>query len=220
MSNITDGQDIYKDHPRRSFDGKRIPNSAIFFKRTAIEFLQILFSQRAMGSYHYDQDDTKTEIQISDYGAADLDAINTRPSIIVARGPISWQGLGLGTNAIETRDMTSGDMVMSDLLTGSLNVTCMSREDIEAENIAYLAFNSFKFFAPILRKQGYFTVKSLNMGPCSLVEQEGRNDRTWLVPISIIVHAQERMSLTDGAARHLKEVIVEGLNASLSQDGG
>lgn len=209
---VTEGKDTNPFLPKRSFAGDRIPNSAIFLKRTALEFLQILFGARAPGSLHYDPDDTKTDIQIADVNAADLDAINHRPAIIAIRGPLSWQGLGLGNNAIEKVHMYEGGVTYNDLLTGTLSLACISREGIEAENIAHLVFNSFKFFSPTLRQQGFFTIKSLNIGAETLVEQEGSSDETYIIPIYVTAQIQERWSLSKDVARALEGIIIEGLS--------
>ena len=191
--------------------GDRIPNVAIFLKRTALEFLQIIFSQRAAGSLHYDQDDTKTEIEIADVHAVDLTAVGKRPAIIAVRGPLSWQGVGLGGGAVESRDMKTGSHGFNDLLTGSVALSCISREGIEAEQIAHLVFNSFKFFRPVLQKYGFFSIKSLNIGAESLVEQEGADDKTYVVPVYISALIQDRWILEDRAAKTLEGIIVGGL---------
>jgi hypothetical protein len=188
--------------------GQLIPNVAVFLKRTTIEFLQIIFSQRAPGSFRYDQDDTKTEIQISDVHAVDLSTASLRPTIIAVRGPLSWQGLGLGGGAVEQRSMPTGDRVLNDLLTGSVAFSCISREGLEAEQIGHLVFNSFKFFRPILAKYGFFTIKSLNIGAEALIEQEGSDDRTTVVPVYVTAQIQDRWSLSNEAARKLKGIII------------
>jgi len=209
---ILEGNDSTSSLPRSSFDDRRIPNSAIFLKRVTLEFLQILFGTRAKGSYHYDPDDTKTDIQIADINSADLTAVNLRPAIIAARGPLNWQGIGLGQNAIESVNMRAGSITYNDLLVGSLSISCIAREGIEAEQIAHLVFNSFKFFTPTLRKRGFFSIKSLNIGGESLVEQEGGNDETYIVPIYLTAQIQERWSLSEDAARTLEGIIIKGLS--------
>lgn len=196
--------------PRRTIaSGLHIPNAAIFLKRTALEFLQILFGQRAPGSYHYDMDDTKTEILIADTHAVDTIATSVRPAIIAVRGPLSWQQTSLGS--VETRNVRTGNYVFNDLLTGSVALSCISREGIEAEQIGHLVFNSFKFFRPVLQKYGFFSIKSLNIGAETIVEQEGSDDRTYVVPIYISALIQDRWALDDTAARRLEKIIIEHL---------
>ena len=196
-------------------DGQRLPNAAIFVKRTTVEFLQIMFGTRPVGDYRYDPDDTKTEIQICDQHTVNLDAVDVRPAIIAVRGPISWMGnQGLGGSAVEGRDMQTGKEIYNDLLTGSVAFSCLSREGLETENLAHLVFNSFKFFRRALQKHGFFSIKSLNIGSETLVEQEGSDDKLYLVPVYVSVSVQERWSLDDVTARKLQKIIIESMIGS------
>jgi hypothetical protein len=188
---------------------ERIPNAAIFLKRVAIEFLQVVFSTRLEGNLKYDPDDTKTEIQISDVHAVDLTAVNVRPAIIAVRGPLSWQGLGLGGSAGAGRDVKTGAHHFSDLLIGSVAFSCISREGIEAEQIGHLVFNSFKFFRPVLQKYGFLTIKSLNIGAEALIEQEGSDDRTTVVPVYITAQIQDRWVLEETVGRKLERIVID-----------
>lgn len=205
---ITEGNsDLFN---RRSIEeAEKIPNAAIFLKRTALEFLQIIFSTRSPGELHYDPDDTKTDIQIADVHAVDLDAAAVRPMIVAVRGPLSWQGTGLGGNSVEGRDMRTGSYTFSDMLTGSVAFSCISREGIEAEQIGHLVFNSFKFFRPVLQKYGFFSIKSLNIGAEALVEQEGADDKTTVVPVYVTAMIQDRWRLSETAGRTLQDIIIE-----------
>ena len=194
--------------PRKSIaQGLRIPNVAVFLKRTSLEFLQIIFSTRS--DYTYDPDDTKTRIQITDAHSLDLSSINLRPAIFAVRGPLSWRGLGLGSGAVEGRNMKTGDTTFNDLLIGSLSISVMSRESIEAEQIAHIVFNSFKCLKPILQQYGFYSIKSLSMGGETLIEQSGSNDETYIVPITITAMIQDRWVLSNNAVRTLKEIIVQ-----------
>ena len=209
---ITENEGKQKPLDRRTIEDKKVvPNVAIFLKRTTLEFLQILFSSRAPGSYHYDKDDTKTEIQISDQHALDLEAFHRRPAIIGVRGPLSWQGMGLGANSFEGQNRLTGTTTYSDLLTGSVAFSCMSREGTEAEQLAHTVFNSFKFFQKELRKYGFFSIKSLNIGGESLIAQDGENDDLYLVPVFVTAQIQDRWTLSDEAAKKLQQIIIEQL---------
>lgn len=190
-------------------ENARIPNAAVFLKRTALEFLQIVFSQRAIGSFHYDLDDTVTEILIADVHAVDLQSVSVRPSIIGVRGPLSVQPASIGS--VESRNLSTGSYTFNDLLTGSVAFSCISREGIEAEQIGHLVFNSFKVFRPVLQKYGFFTIKSLSIGAETLVEQEGANDLTTVVPIYITAQIQDRWLLDSSVEKQLKKVVIEHL---------
>ncbi len=212
---VTEGKDSVNNGygiTRRSIEGgDKIPNVAIFLKRTALEFLQIIFSTRGNGFFRYDEDDTKTEIQISDVHAMDLTSVSRRPAIIAVRGPLSWQGIGLGGGGVQSVEMSTRRTVMTDLLTGSVAFSVISREGIEAEQIAHVVFNSFKFFRPILMKYGFFNVTSLNIGAESLVEQEGSDDKTTVVPVYLSAQVQDRWALEETAARTLQGIIISNM---------
>lgn len=207
---LTEGTEGKTGIPRKSIASKeRIPNVAIFLRRTTLEFLQILFSQRAEGSFKYDADESKTEIQIMDQNAVDLEAIHTRPAIIGTRGPVSWAKMGLGGGSMQELHRPTGDATYTDMLTGSVAFSIISREGIEAEQIAHIVFNSFKFFRPVLQKYGFFSIKSLNLGASNLVVQEGENDDLHLIPVYVQADIQDRWSLKDNDAKKLKKIVVD-----------
>lgn len=212
--NLTEDATRQTSLRKRTIAGdKEIPNVAIFLKRTTIEFLQILFSTRAPGSLRYDKDEHSTEIQISDQHAVDLETVHKRPAIIGIRGPISWQGLGIGGNAFESQNRKTGEMIFSDMLTGSVAFSCVSREGIEAEQMAHLVFNSFKFFKTVLQRYGFFSIKSLNIGSEALIAQEGDNDDLYLVPVYITAQIQDRWKLSDDVAKNLEALVIETLTS-------
>lgn len=192
-------------------DKQQIPNVAVFLKRTSLEFLQILFSTRDVGSFHYDQDDTETEIQICDQHAVNLEGVDIRPAIVGARGPIAWQQIGLGGNSFESQNRHTGDETYNELLTSSIAFSCFSREGTEAEQIAHVVFNSFKFFRKVLQKYGFFQIKSLNMGAEALINQSGDNDDLYMIPVYVVASVQDRWTLSDTAAKKLEQIIIEVL---------
>lgn len=186
--------------------GEKIPNVAIFLKRTALEFLQAIFSQRPLGSFHYDQDDTKSEIIIADIHSVDLTTVSGKPAIIASRGPLEFIERHLGS--VESRDIPTGNYTFKTLLSGSVALSCISREGIEAEQIGHLVFNSFKYFRPILQRYGFFTIKSLNIGAETLIEQEGADDKTTAVPVYVSALIEDRWTLSDKAARKLEKIVI------------
>lgn len=189
--------------------GDLIPNVAVFLKRTALEFLQVIFSQRAPGSFHFDQDDEQTEIIIADVHAVDLGTVGSRPAIVAVRGPLTWTGTGLGGSSLEQRKVATGKYTFNDILTGSLAISCVSREGVEAEQLGHIVFNSFKWFAPVLRKYGFLSIKSLNIGAEQLIESEGADDKTYIVPIYLTAQIQDRWTLDTVAERKLQKIVTD-----------
>lgn len=203
---MSDGGSAWKSY-KPGEQRKETPNVAIFAKRAPLLFLQELFAQRPKGCLKYDSDDTKTEIQISDQHTINLDAIHVKPAIVAVRGPLSAQNMGLGGNGREGRDLVSGDRTYNDLLIGSIAFSCYSREGLEAEKIAYIVFNSFKLYKPVLREAGFFTIKSVNLGAEALIES-GAEDELYMVPVYVTLQIQDRWKLTDQAARKIREIII------------
>jgi hypothetical protein len=195
-----------------SFD--RIPDTGIFIKRTAIEFLQILFSTRDKDSFKYDPDDTVSDIQIQDAYSADLKSMSSQPSIIAMRGPVSWMGQGLGGNSIQSRQMHTGDHMFNDMLMGSLTFNCMARTDAECEIIAEIVMKSFRFFRPMLQKYGFFSIKGVTMGNTSLIDAFGIEAKLFACPVMVSVSVQEQYSVTDVAPRELREIVIQGIQGS------
>ena len=193
----------------------KIPNTAIFLKRTTLEFLQVIFKNRADGSFRYDEDDTRSEVQISDIHATDFAQVAKRPAIVAVRGPMSWQGTGLGGGSVESMKISTGSTRMNDILTGSVAFSCISREGVEAEQLAYLVFNSFKFFRPVLQKYGFFSIKSMNIGAESLVETSGADEKTVVVPVYVTAQIQDRWRLEENVARRLEKIVLEQLTQDL-----
>jgi hypothetical protein len=145
---------------------------------------------------------------ISDQHAIDLEAVHVRPSIVGVRGPLTWSQIGLGGNSIESINTTTRKTVMNDLLTGTVAFSCLSREGTEAEQIAHLVFNSFKLFRSVLQKQGFFSIKSLNIGGEALIVQDGDNDDLYLVPVYVTASIQDRWSLDEQTKRRLERIII------------
>jgi hypothetical protein len=204
------GKDLVTGIPRRSIaEGDSLPNVAIFLKRTALEFLQAIFSQRAPASFQYDEDDEKSRIIIADVHAVDLKTVGSRPAIVAVRGPLTWSGTGLGGSSLEQRKIATGKYTLNDILTGSLAISCISREGVEAEQLGHLVFNSFKWFQPVLRKYGFLSIKSLNIGAEAIIESEGADDKSYIVPIYLTAQIQDRWTLDTVAERNLQKLVAE-----------
>jgi len=196
LKNLKDGS---------SYDG----NTLTWLKRTLLQFLQIVYSERTKGNLFYDPDEELTEIKIADQFAFQLEATDTRPAIIGVRGGLNWQHVGMNMGMQES-DMRTEKKAMSGLIAGSVGFTCLSRVGIEAENIASDVFNLFKFFQPTLMKYGFFTIKSMSIGPEQLVDSPAEPN-LFAVTVMVQCQIQDRWLLSPKVATELRKVVVETL---------
>jgi hypothetical protein len=180
-----------------------------WLKRTGLHFLQIVYSQRAEGRLHYDPDEELTEIKIADQYSFQLEADDTRPAIIGVRGGLSWSNIGMNMGMQES-NMRTEKKAMTGLIAGSVGFTCISRVGVEAEQIASDVFNLFKFFQPTLMKYGFFTVKSMSVGPEQLVESPAE-PKLFAVSVMLQCQVQDRWLLKPKSAIELRKVVVKTL---------
>jgi hypothetical protein len=115
--------------------------------------------------------------------------------------------MGMG---MQSTDVRTGTKEYSDLLTGSVGFSCLSKVGLEAEAIASEVFNLFKFFKPTLMKHGFFTIKSMSLSPEQLIEAPGEPD-LFLVSVLLTCQVQDRWVLEPKAAAELRRLIIEGL---------
>lgn len=183
-----------------------------FIKNTALRFLQVVYAEREIGQLKYIHgDEDATEIKIADQHAFQLEASETKPAIIAVRGGLNWLNIGLN-EGMQTQNQLTGDRTSTDLIAGTVGFTCISRVGLEAEQIASDVFNLFKFFRPTLRKLGFFTIKSMNVGPEQLVDVQGE-PKLFLVSVLMQCQVQDRWLLEPKSAAELKRVVVQGLTS-------
>ena len=189
---------------RSAFEGSILS----FMKKTMLEFLQIVYSQKKPGRLKYNQDEEETEIKIADQYAYQLEATDTRPAIIATRGALSWGNLGI--NSMQTLDMRTSTSTNTDFIVGSVGLSCISRVGVEAEQIASDVFNLIKYFKSTLMKFGFLNVRSVSVGPEQLISAPGEPDM-FLVSVLMQCQVQDVWRLEPKAAAELKKILIQGL---------
>ena len=205
------GWNLYRPPGRKSIDNPsiNIDSVPIFVKNTALRFLQIVYSQKAKGELRYiHNDEEATEIKIVDQYAYQLDSNDTKPAIVGVRGPINWNNIGI-TNGLQELNFRTGTEARTDLLQGSLALNCLSGVGLEAESIASDVMNLFKSFKSTLTKFGFFTVRSMQIGPEQLIEARGEAD-LFMVSVLVQFQVQDRWILEPKSAAELRKVVLEG----------
>lgn len=140
-----------------------------------VRFCQGLFAAAPIGSYHWVPDPDETEIFISDSGALRSEVVNQRPIITVTRSMIQAQSLGL--DDMEHFDQKTGTKTKAVLMSGHLSLNCCAREELEADQIAWIVFEHIWLLRERLIKEGFFEIgRNIVILPPTGAEQIVRGD--------------------------------------------
>lgn len=202
----------------RSLHSERIrysrPHQVI--KNYALEVCQLLFSEGNPLGYCWDPDQSKTQIIIVDKYSFNLDQVGSTPAIVANRGPQAWARTS-GFRQMQSMDMRTNSRTHTDLIQGSVVLSCFSRHGEEAENIAGYLFEAFQILRDVLRKLatrgimvpshlGYFKIEATNMGEEALVKSDSRPELS-VVPVAIQGMVQRRWAVTPNG-RKLQDIVV------------
>lgn len=121
-----------------------------------IEFVQHLFAQQPSGSYKWLPDMTQTEIVITDENVLKASAVGKRPAVTFTRGQLQFFSLGM--DDMLSYDFTTGAKTKSVLIPGVMSINCLSRVDIEAENLAFAIAENLWMNREILMQKGFFEI--------------------------------------------------------------
>lgn len=181
-------------------------------KDILIRFLQDLFFQmpRGQGCYHFEPghdpgstDEENTEIIISDAGSLNTDSVESRPAIIVSRGPFAYGNTSLDQLLKKDPGLMSNKRVHTDLLSGSFVLNCISSTGLEAEEVALIVMKAIRIYRRELQKAGFFHIGTMvqvgNETPAGALVQ-GDSDEDFInVPVSLPVYYQESWTVEKDA---------------------
>lgn len=184
-------------------------NVCSFIKATALQFLQIAFSQRPPGHMHYAGDTEETEIKIVDQYAFQTNAADVTPAIIGVRGPLNYTNPGMNRGMLNM-NIRSGEVQKTALIGGSIGLACLSSEGLEAEELASDVFNLFHTFEDVLKTAGFFSIKSMTLGTEQMVSAAGE-PKLFMVNVALQCQMQNRWVLHPKAVAELRNIIIEGL---------
>ena len=206
-----------QDNARSVHDQERryyLPHKVI--KNMALEAAQFLMSPGNPTGIEWNIDQSKTSVMIVDKHSFNLDQVESTPAIVANRGPQAW-AKSSGFRQIQSIDMRTDRRTYTDLVRGSVVLSCFSREGEEAETVAGYLFESFQVFRDVLRKLarqgtmyphhlGFFRIEATSMGEEALVKSDSRPNLS-VVPVSISASVQRRYAVEPRNTRKLKDIV-------------
>jgi hypothetical protein len=218
MSDPEEGPGIKQDNARSLHDEtQRYTHPHQVIKNYALEVAQLMFAEGNPMGFCWDADQAKTQIVIVDKYSFNLDQVGVTPAIVANRGPLQWMRTS-GFRQMQNIDMRTDTRTHTDLVQGSVVLSCFSRSGLEAENIAGYLFEGFQVLRDVLRKVarrgimvpnhlGFFKVEATNMGEEALVKSDSRPELS-VVPIAIQAMVQRRYTVTPKNTRKLRDIVV------------
>lgn len=157
-------------------------NVNLWIKHTFLSFCQGYFSVDQ--KFTWVSNPILTKIIIADKFAVDLGVIEKKPAIILSRGSYGW------TNAIRGQDGINsvlskkrvetlspepsanrwGEFIFTDFLRGSITYNIISKNGIEAEEIANKLFIALSGYKRELKKYGIHETTNISMGDERIVK--------------------------------------------------
>lgn len=114
-------------------------NTPLFaIRKVFVRFCQGLFAAAPPGCWHWTDEEgsENSEIFISDESPIQPEKVGQRPAISFTRGPVQFYSLGMDDLLFYRQDIDK--KTKSVLVPGTMSINCMSRVDIEADNIAWV----------------------------------------------------------------------------------
>jgi hypothetical protein len=145
-----------------------------FMENSVLSFLQILFSTFPNGCLHYDHEiNENSNIKIEGANTDNLEDPDTRPKIVVARGPVQFQQAGINA-MIGSANTSLLNQRHSTIMAGSVGISCYSREELEADKIAEICASAIEAFQPIIRKYGFLEIRTSQIGQRAMIKSDSR----------------------------------------------
>lgn len=136
--------------------------------RLFTRFLQIYFSNFEKGSYQWGPDLLTTDVIIQAEHAVASEVVEKRPAIVVGRGPVAFTNIAIDqfagplldakTGAFTANLGVDGSRRHTDLLSSYAIFSCLSREGIEAQRLAWASAQAVRTLKRVLMKAGIHRV--------------------------------------------------------------
>lgn len=190
-----------------------------YFTRVFLLFIQGLFEQFEDGSYRWNEDEKLSQISITADVPIPRENVDKIPSIVVMRGPANFANLSL--DQMREVNLRTGEKVRSDLVSATMSLNCLAKNDVEAQRIAWIVARHLRTFKTTLQRCGMHKVgDELQVGPISppgsLVSGEAEPE-LFLVTVFAPFHFMWKETVTPLNAKLLRGVETRLQSALLPQ---
>ena len=138
----------------------------------------------------WDTDETVTRIIIHDFDAFNLETVDKRPRIAVELIESHWNNLMV--NNMESLSLIKGTKEISDMVQSTATLHCISKESLEAKNIADIVFEAIRIFREELRLEtGFFDIDTVSIGREQRIRTSSQPE-VRSVPVTLKILVQRR----------------------------
>lgn len=121
-----------------------------------VSFVQGLFGGAPLGSYHWDEEESKTEIIIRDENPIHVETIGVRPAMNFTMGTTQFYSVGM--DDMMDYSFSNERKVKGILAPGVMSINACSRSDVEAHNLAWIVGEHIWLLRELLLRQGFFEI--------------------------------------------------------------
>ncbi len=180
-----------------------------YYTRVFLTFLQGLFEQLDDGFYRWSDDEKLSQISITADVPIPKENVDKIPAIVVMRGPANFANLGL--DQMRDIDIRTGKKTRSDLISATMSINCLAKNDVETQRIAWVVARHIRSFKSTLQKIGHIhkVGDELQIGPVSppgaLVSGEAEPE-LFLVTVFVPFHFMWKETITPLNSKVLRGV--------------
>lgn len=138
--------------------------------------------------------DQKSKLVLADTYSDELASTDPRPMIIVSRGDFGFLNLGIGAKE-NTVSFLGAKKIYADMTEMPVVFNCISRRDLESEDLAWATAGIFRYFKEDIRKR--INVQKLSnprVGAPIVIKADSQID-LYLTPISMTVNQTTRWAV-------------------------
>lgn len=169
-------------------------NYSLDIKRLFISFAQAFFRKSDDVPFRWHPDPVTTNIIIADKFDIDLEVVEKKPAIVFSRGAFAWAQTSIAQRADpwpeKRHNVHLGPERYTDLINGQATYNCMSKNGIEAEQIANTLYVALTGYKVQFRKYGLHQIKNIQFGAEQLLKADSGIDLT-VVPVTVNFYMQK-----------------------------